>query len=250
MSEARTDKLQGIWAEDATVVSSTPPTPATGTAYRNTSSDATVGHQFNTKSASEISNQFLYTVSKLLDQIQDHGTLGWNATTPYPAGSIAFGSDNQVYICILEALNKDPTTETMYWVKLDIANRALITLANISTVAAAADGAVKTAPDVVTSYWIASDGQSWYRKYKSGWVEQGGIGVFGVSSSCIVTWPKALTTKPVGVTCTVRAISLVTADIVGYDYVSSSSTVGKFWGSTNSDASLNGIYFHWLCSGF
>lgn len=179
MSEARTDKLQGIWAEDATVVSSTPPSPVTGTAYRNTSADATIGYKFLTKSASEISNQFLYTVSKLLDQIQSHGTLGWNATTTYPVGSITFGSDNQLYVCILEALNKDPTTEATYWVKLDIANRAFITLSNISTVAAAADGAEKTAPDVVTSYWVASDGQSWYRKYKSGWVEQGGINPSG-----------------------------------------------------------------------
>lgn len=189
MSEARTDKLQGIWAEDATVVSSTPPMPVTGTAYRNTSADATVGYQFLTKSASEISNQFLYTVSKLLDQIQVHGTLGWNATTPYIIGAMVFGSDNQLYICKEDALNKDPTSETTYWVKLDIANRALITLANISTVAAAADGAVKTAPDVVTSYWVASDGQSWYRKYKSGWLEQGGIKPATSGGATAITFP-------------------------------------------------------------
>lgn len=29
--------------------------------------------------------------------------------------------------------------------------------------------------DYVTETWRASDGSSWYRKYKSGWVEQGGI---------------------------------------------------------------------------
>lgn len=28
--------------------------------------------------------------------------------------------------------------------------------------------------DYVTETWRASDGSSWYRKYKSGWVEQGG----------------------------------------------------------------------------
>ena len=29
--------------------------------------------------------------------------------------------------------------------------------------------------DYVTETWRASDGSSWYRKYKSGWVEQGGV---------------------------------------------------------------------------
>ncbi len=29
--------------------------------------------------------------------------------------------------------------------------------------------------DYVIETWFASDGSSWYRKYKSGWVEQGGI---------------------------------------------------------------------------
>ena len=242
MSEARTDKLQGIWAEDATVVSSTPPAPVTGTAYRNTSSDATVGHKFNTKSASEISNQFLYTVSKLLDQIQVHGTLGWNATTTYPVGSIAFGSDNLLYVCILEALNKDPTTEATYWVKLDISNRAFITLANISTVAAAADGAVKNAPDVVTSYWVASDGKSWYRKYKSGWVEQGGYVIHGVG---MVTFPVIFKSTNYYVVAT----PLLHEENDRTYFGLSSGTVSSIVVTFREDRSFDPVGFNWFACG-
>lgn len=251
MSEARTDKLQGIWAEDATVVSSTPPTPATGTAYRNTSSDATVGHKFNTKSASEISNQFLYTVSKLLDQIQVHGTLGWNATTTYPVGSIAFGSDNQVYICILEALNKDPTSETTYWVKLDIANRALITLANITTVPTVADGNLKTAPDVVTSYWVASDGQSWYRKYKSGWVEQGGWAIL-LNGYATVQLPVSFTNSEYYATTSSNWSNNVMPDFRSADIVSIDSltnTSFRILGSTNADTPVSNGTATWEAKG-
>ena len=33
--------------------------------------------------------------------------------------------------------------------------------------------------DYVIETWRSADGSSWYRKYKSGWVEQGGIDSFG-----------------------------------------------------------------------
>lgn len=37
--------------------------------------------------------------------------------------------------------------------------------------------------DYVTETWRASDGSSWYRKYKSGWVEQGGYNNINLSPS-------------------------------------------------------------------
>jgi hypothetical protein len=175
MSEVRADKLQGLWADDATVVAVTPVSPSTGTAYRNTASDATVGFQFLTKSPSEVANQWMYTASKLLAQLETMGTLGWNTLTTYQVGAIAMASDGAIYQCIQTALNKDPTTQSSYWTKLDVLNRALTSISNITTVAMVADGNVKSVPDVVTSYWVASDGNSWYRKYKSGWLEQGGV---------------------------------------------------------------------------
>ena len=56
-----------------------------------------------------------------------------------------------------------------------LATKANLDLGNISTVAAAADSNVKIGPDVVIEHKIAADGRSWYRKYKSGWIEQGGL---------------------------------------------------------------------------
>lgn len=172
MSEVRADKLQGIWASAAETT--IPPSPTTGTAYRNTAYVVTPGFKFNTKSPSEAANQWMYTVSKIIADLELKGTLGWNAATAYPAGAIAMASDGAIYQCILEALGKDPVSQPTYWTKLDVLNRALTTLSNITTVASAADGSEKVAPDVVDHYWVAADGNSWYRKYKSGWVEQGG----------------------------------------------------------------------------
>lgn len=37
--------------------------------------------------------------------------------------------------------------------------------------------------DYVIETWRAADGSSWYRKYKSGWVEQGGTGVGGTNKT-------------------------------------------------------------------
>lgn len=37
--------------------------------------------------------------------------------------------------------------------------------------------------DYVIETWRASNGSSWYRKYKSGWVEQGGKGTGGASKT-------------------------------------------------------------------
>lgn len=46
---------------------------------------------------------------------------------------------------------------------------------NVSYPTATADGNVKTGTaDVVIESWIASDGKTWYRKWKSGWKECGG----------------------------------------------------------------------------
>jgi len=36
--------------------------------------------------------------------------------------------------------------------------------------------------DYITQYWRSADGNTWYRKYKSGWVEQGGILASGSAS--------------------------------------------------------------------
>lgn len=194
MSEVRADKLQGVWAN--TAETTIPGSPTTGTAYRNTAYDVTGGFEFNTKSPSEAINQWLYTASKIIADLELKGTLGWNSTTAYLIGAIAMGSDAAIYQCIQNATGKDPTTETSYWTKLDVLNRAKTDLSNILTVACAADDAVKTGPDVVTSHKTSTDGLSWYRKWKSGYIEQGGItGAIANDNKVTVTFLTPFTSK-------------------------------------------------------
>lgn len=50
---------------------------------------------------------------------------------------------------------------------------------------------VASRPTIET--WEASDGNSWYRKYSDGWIEQGGAFVKAVSGDCSVTFPVAFT---------------------------------------------------------
>jgi hypothetical protein len=104
------------------------------------------------------------------------------------------GSDNVVYVSKTASnTNHDPAggTDTTNWrALLDTSAYALTSLSNILSVPAAADGSVKNGPDVVVAHYIASDGSSWYRKYKSGWVEQGGVKSLGqYTQSYLVTLP-------------------------------------------------------------
>jgi hypothetical protein len=251
MSEVRATNLQALWANTATAVTSTPGSPVTGTAYRNTSAGsatlATGGFLFNSKSPSEVINQFLYTVSKVIADLQSRGVLGWNSTTLYSVGALTYASDSAVYQCIQGTnTGKDPVSEAAYWTKVDALNRALTTLANITTVPTAADGAVKTAPDVVTSYWVASDGNSFYRKYKSGWIEQGGRSP--TTQTGTITFPTIFTTVPF-----IHVTQYLNSATTGSYYSSliydtpSATAFKYYWGGEGFDADS---YIYWTASGF
>lgn len=55
------------------------------------------------------------------------------------------------------------------------ADTNLLNITTTSMSSLSGTGTVAYAPDVVTEYWTASGGGSWYRKYKSGRLEQGGL---------------------------------------------------------------------------
>jgi hypothetical protein len=63
---------------------------------------------------------------------------------------------------------------------IEVTGRANLKLSNIDTqlypssITSTSGWGVFGSPDVVVDYWIAQDGSGWYRKYRSGWVEQGG----------------------------------------------------------------------------
>lgn len=61
----------------------------------------------------------------------------------------------------------------------------------------------KDAPsDIITQTWYASDGRAWYRKYKSGWIEQG-----GTSAVAAVRFPIAFSTTNYTISAIAEMIS-------------------------------------------
>lgn len=114
MSEVRTFNQNTVWASNATTT--IPATPTQGVAYRNTD-DSTHddGYKYLSKAPSDLTNQVLFNLTSALTQLQVHGTLGWNASTSYLAGSICYGSDNKPYVASQASTNKDPVSQPTYW---------------------------------------------------------------------------------------------------------------------------------------
>lgn len=170
-----TQTIPGIWAQTADTDLSN---PQQGTTYRDATLDSTVmenGQQFATKVDFSVLNQLFYLSTFLLKQLESQGILSWRPTQPYEMGAIVMGSNGFLYRCVVASSTGNDPISTGQWMKLDFADKANISLNNISTSVCAADGLVKTSPDVVVEYKISSNGKNWYRKYKSGWLEQGGV---------------------------------------------------------------------------
>lgn len=114
MSEVRTFNQNTVWASNATTT--IPATPTQGVAYRNTDDSAhDDGYKYLSKAPSDLTNQVLFNLTSALTQLQVHGTLGWNASTAYLAGSICYGSDNKPYVASQASTNKDPVSQPTYW---------------------------------------------------------------------------------------------------------------------------------------
>ena len=114
-----------IWGSANTTVAApgVPATPVAGTAYRDTTADSNpsadpgylTGFPFLSKSPSQIANQVLFNLSSALDDLQTHGTIGWESNTAYPVGAICHGSDNLPYACVVANTGQDPIITTGYW---------------------------------------------------------------------------------------------------------------------------------------
>jgi hypothetical protein len=82
-------------------------------------------------------------------------------------------------------------------------------------------GILFTGPDVVTSSWRASDGSSWYRRYKSGWLEQGGfITTIDTSNPQTILFPTRFTNTKY----TFLTTAIYNANIYGYHLIESTTT--------------------------
>ena len=62
-------------------------------------------------------NEIMRRVTTLLTSLEQYGILPWCPSTVYAAGALAFGSDAVIYKALSANTNKDPFTETSYWIK-------------------------------------------------------------------------------------------------------------------------------------
>ena len=114
----RTATLPGVWAQTAAPVTVS---PSAGTSYKDDSVSSAViqtGLKFAVKPDTSVLNEQLYKMSLLISQMETQGILSWCATTTYAVGSLAIGSDSNVYIAIANGsanLNQNPTTATTFW---------------------------------------------------------------------------------------------------------------------------------------
>jgi len=105
-----------------------------------------------------------------------------------------------------------------------------------------------TSMDYVIENWNSPDGTSWYRKYKSGWIEQGGISSPLVDGYIVVNLPHELISTNYSVTATldygsISALSYKSADIVAVDNKTENSF--RILGSTNADTAIGSISVSW-----
>lgn len=113
----RTEVVGGIWAYGAP----DPPSelPSAGTTYANSAlTESTINAAWphaNIVDSADF-NEIMRRITSLVQQLEQYGTLPWCATTTYPLGAEAMGSDGNIYMSLQASnLNQDPTTATTYW---------------------------------------------------------------------------------------------------------------------------------------
>ena len=107
-----------------------------------------------------------------------------------------------------------------------------------------------TGIDVVVESWVATDGNSWYRKYKSGWVEQGGntISTPAGDEQFNVTFPIAFETLCVSVVGTAKNPTS-TAYLENFLQVVSVSKTGAVL-FNQVTAYVNACDYYWQAKGY
>jgi hypothetical protein len=85
----------------------------------------------------------------------------------------------------------------------DIKNLADNNLSNVSVPKISLGSVSKGTADKVIERFVSSDGNTWYKKYASGWIEQGGIFTCqGTSSGQTVVFPLEFPNKALGIILT------------------------------------------------
>ena len=105
-----------------------------------------------------------------------------------------------------------------------------------------------TGADIVVESWYANDGSAWYRKYASGWLEQGGFSAPNMPTTTIINFP---------ITFTNVNYSLLTGPgcsnvggMHGKDYISSRTTNQFVYTTVSLAGSFRVNNFSWYASGY
>ena len=152
MAVTRTFTSLGVVATDAETV--IPPTPISGTAYRNeafSQVENETGERFDTIADSADFNQKQFIISSFTNMIDTNGVPGWTDLVDYAAPALVWGSDNLFYFAIAASgpstTPQDPVSTVGFWEFLDTTNDQEI--ANIaSAVTTYADAGIADAYDV------------------------------------------------------------------------------------------------------
>lgn len=116
----RTVTIGGVWANGAPNLPGGGP-PAEGVTYANSALDnttITAGWPFASIVHSENFNEIMRRLTSLVSQMETYGVLPWCATTNYPAGALAMGSDGVAYQALSVNVNKNPIAFPSVWVRV------------------------------------------------------------------------------------------------------------------------------------
>ncbi len=95
--------------------------------------------------------------------------------------------------------------------------------------------------DYIVDSWMNSDGTKWYRKYKSGWIEQAGYG----SKDETITLPVKMRDNKYGITLT---LNLAISGNISYSINADQKTQTSFRIRTESSVAQSEAY--WYVAGF
>jgi len=127
---------------------------------------------------------------------------GGTATGPAPSSGGTETRPKNVqmnaYVCVYNSSDDISHMSLSGYANIDLSNITTLPISGTGTSslpdAASVPGYLFTGPDAVVSSWRSTDGSRWYRKYKSGWLEQGGVASNALSlTSEVITFPTPFT---------------------------------------------------------
>jgi microcystin-dependent protein len=148
----RTTVIGGIWADGAINVPDGEQ-PIVDMTYGKTGIGTTeieAGWPYKKIQDASAFNEMMRRITTLLTSLEKYGILPWCPSTVYVAGALVFGSDAVIYKALSANTNKDPITETSYWIKYGTDPKLLVPTGTV----------VSYASLIVPDGWLECNGAS------------------------------------------------------------------------------------------